>query len=142
MNSLIFGLLVAILSVNSAFSQEVQLKLKNLKTDIASNPYFENWSGEVVNDNTLSIKTPVKKDLPEDMRLSAVIEFDGNVVGDSDMTVCEAFDDETIGKDLLAKGVPDGKFPKKCPVKASNHLVLMSSGLNVIFLFALCLFQW
>ncbi|KAG8038738.1 hypothetical protein G9C98_000293 [Cotesia typhae] len=55
-------------------------------------------------------------------KLSAIIEFDGNVVGDSDMTLCEAFDDETIGRDLLAKGLPDGIFPKNCPVKASNDL--------------------
>lgn len=49
--------------------------------------------------------------------MSAVIQFDGNQVADVDTTVCEAFDDETLGKDILAKGIPDGKFPKSCPVK-------------------------
>lgn len=41
------------------------------------------------------------------------------------MTLCEAFDDETIGKDLLAKGLPDGTFPKNCPVKAVNILFII-----------------
>lgn len=44
--------------------------------------------------------------------------LDGDDLPEIEMSVCEAFDDDTIGKDLVEHGRPEGVFPKECPVKA------------------------
>ncbi|XP_057334077.1 uncharacterized protein LOC130673161 [Microplitis mediator] len=123
MKHLLIQFLLTVLSVNLVIGQDAKVKLHKITVNtVANNPFFDDWSGEIFSPgDTVSIKSPVKKDLPENMRMSAVIQFDGNQVADVDTTVCEAFDDETLGKDILAKGIPDGEFPKSCPVKPGSN---------------------
>ncbi|XP_074099736.1 uncharacterized protein LOC141527899 [Cotesia typhae] len=121
------SLLAAILSVGFVSGQDSTAQFKmntvTVKT-VAGNPYFEDWSAVIDNPNTVSIKTPVKKDMPDTMMLKASVEFGGSPLGELDILLCEAFKDATYGQDLLSHGLPKGAFPTACPAKPGSNFEL------------------
>ncbi|XP_053595804.1 uncharacterized protein LOC103573730 isoform X2 [Microplitis demolitor] len=86
---------------------------------VANNPFTGDWSCEISSPGDIaSCKIPIKKDLPDTMRLKGNIGFMGNEIVEFDITLCEAFENEEFAKDLLNHGIPKGKFPQQCPAKA------------------------
>ncbi|KAK0161185.1 hypothetical protein PV327_009683 [Microctonus hyperodae] len=131
MNS-ITGVLIPLLAVGfctdlvlAQGDPTAQLIFKKIDIKIVDNPYFELWSSEIhAPGDKITLKTPIKKDLPQNMMLKGNVEFGGSQIGEIDMTLCEAFKDETFGKDILDTGIPKGKFPRNCPAKSNGEYVL------------------
>ncbi|XP_057341523.1 uncharacterized protein LOC130678387 [Microplitis mediator] len=112
--------LLASLSANLAIGQEPIVTFDKITTTVvANNPFAGDWSCEISGSGEIgSCKIPMKKDLPDTMRMKGNIEFQGSEVVDFDVTVCEAFENEEVGKDILKHGIPKGEFPQQCPCKA------------------------
>ncbi|XP_008551144.1 uncharacterized protein LOC103573734 [Microplitis demolitor] len=117
MKRLFIQFLLTILSTNVAFGQNPIITFEKVTTEVAANnPFFGDFSAEIHDPgDTASVKVPVKKDLPDTMRMKGIFEFDGASIAEFDITLCEAFENEEFAKDLLSHGIPKDKFPKKCP---------------------------
>ncbi|KAK0083111.1 hypothetical protein PV325_009309 [Microctonus aethiopoides] len=131
MNSItgaLIALLVVALCTGLVLAQgdpTAQLTFKKIDIKTVDNPYFESWSSEIhAPGEKVTLKTPVKKDLPQNMMLKGSVEFEGSQIGEIDMSICEAFKDEAFGKDILDTGIPKGKFPRNCPAKSNGEYVL------------------
>ncbi|CAG5085175.1 Protein of unknown function [Cotesia congregata] len=121
------SLLAAILSISFVSGQDptAQFKFNVVEVkNVPGNPYFDDWSAVIHSPDTVSVKSPVKKDLPDNMMMEAKVKFAGDDVGGLDILLCEAFEDETYGKDVLSHGIPKGAFPQLCPVKPGSNFEL------------------
>ncbi|XP_057334168.1 uncharacterized protein LOC130673229 isoform X2 [Microplitis mediator] len=119
--------IMTILSLNLALGQDTaQVKLEKITVDIApNNPYFEDWSGEILSPgNAFSLKCPIKKDYPENMMGKLIAEFEGNVIVEYDVKVCDGYEDDEIRRDFFINGVFSENFPKNCPVKAGDYEII------------------
>ncbi|KAH0534323.1 uncharacterized protein LOC123267384 [Cotesia glomerata] len=121
------SLLAAILSIGFVSGQDPTAQFKfNVVTvkNVAGNPYFDDWSAVIHSPETISVKSPVKKELPDNMMMKVAVDFAGSDVAGLDILLCEAFEDETYGKNLLSYGIPKGVFPTFCPVKPGSNFEL------------------
>ncbi|CAD6207328.1 GSCOCG00010170001-RA-CDS [Cotesia congregata] len=120
-------LLAAILSVGLVSGQDPTAQFKfnviTVKT-VAGNPYFDEMTAKIDSPDTVSFKTPVKKDLPDNIMLTAVAQFAGAPLGDFEVSLCEAFENDPHGKEFSSHGLPKGVFPELCPVKAGSDYEL------------------
>ncbi|XP_057334399.1 uncharacterized protein LOC130673425 [Microplitis mediator] len=120
--------LFTILSVNLAIGQDptAQIKLEKIAINITpNNPYFEDWSSEILSPgNVYSMKCPIKKDYPENMMIKLIAEFEGNVIVEYDVKVCDGYEDDEIRHDFFINGVFSNNFPKNCPVKAGDYEII------------------
>ncbi|XP_053595808.1 uncharacterized protein LOC103573729 isoform X2 [Microplitis demolitor] len=100
--------------------EKLMIKFDKLVSNfVANNPYFEDWSCSISSPGDIgSCKIPMKKDLPDTIRMKGNVEYAGSTVIKFDITFCEAFENEEFAKDILNHGIPKGKFPQQCPVKA------------------------
>ncbi|XP_011303318.1 uncharacterized protein [Fopius arisanus] len=87
------------------------------------NPFFGKWEAQLHSSGQkLSLKMPVKQELPDSIRFKLEMTLDGDDLPEVEMSLCEAFDDDSIGKDITEHGAPDGQFPKECPIYAGDNL--------------------
>ncbi|CAD6215279.1 GSCOCG00012840001-RA-CDS [Cotesia congregata] len=86
------------------------------------NPYFENWSTEInEGGDTLSVRSPVKADPPEDLMARIIAEVNGDRVFFIEIGVCESYESGMADQNLLDHGYPKDKFPSGCPIKAGDY---------------------
>ncbi|XP_057329138.1 uncharacterized protein LOC130669986 isoform X2 [Microplitis mediator] len=124
MKLLFIQLLSTILSVNAVFKPDptAQIKFEEITLNIPpNNPYIGDMTVEIISPGDIfSVKFSIKKDFPENMKFSFSVEFEEVEVSKFDMFVCEAMDEKVKVKPVLERGLPVGKFPTGCPVKAGN----------------------
>ncbi|XP_063975500.1 uncharacterized protein LOC135161664 [Diachasmimorpha longicaudata] len=90
--------------------------------DIADNPYFSQWAADIHSSGEkISFKTPFKQELPANMKVKLEISLDGDDLPEAEMDLCDIFDDDTLGKDLIEHGLPDGQFPTECPIQGGDN---------------------
>ncbi|XP_015122669.1 uncharacterized protein LOC107045047 isoform X2 [Diachasma alloeum] len=93
--------------------------VENFDTKTNDNPFFDPWTASVSGSGEkMTVKMPIKSDLPPNMMMHVVIDLDGNEIVDYEGTLCAGLEDETIGKGVVEHGLPKEMFPKKCPIKA------------------------
>ncbi|XP_057333981.1 uncharacterized protein LOC130673088 [Microplitis mediator] len=120
MKRLLIQFLLASLSANLAVGLEQMYKINNLTVNtMANNPFTGDWSCEVFSPgDATACKVPIKKDLPDTMRVKGTFEFMGDEMVSFDLTVCEALEKESAKDGIREIGLPKGQFPTQCPVKA------------------------
>ncbi|XP_057334093.1 uncharacterized protein LOC130673167 isoform X2 [Microplitis mediator] len=120
MKRLLIQFLLTALSANLAIGQELMIKFDKLTANnMANNPFTGDWSCEISSPGDIgSCKIPLKKDLPDTMRLKGNIDFEGSSVAEFDVTICEALENEEFANDILSHGIPKGQFPTQCPAIA------------------------
>ncbi|CAG5071759.1 Protein of unknown function, partial [Cotesia congregata] len=86
--------LAAILSIGfvSCHDPTAQFKVNVITVNTVSNPYFDNVSAPIHSSDTISIKTPVKKDLPDNI-MNANFEISRYTIENTD----------------IPPGIPDGE---------------------------------
>ncbi|XP_057334076.1 uncharacterized protein LOC130673160 [Microplitis mediator] len=126
MKLLLIQFLLTLLSVNLVLGQgdpTTELKFTNVTITNVPNPYFGDWSAEILSPGDIvTIKSPVKKLIPLDiMMMGGVMEYEGVEFANFDILACDAFTDKAYGEDILKNGKPDGKFPNSCPVAPADY---------------------
>ncbi|XP_011314563.1 uncharacterized protein [Fopius arisanus] len=89
------------------------------------NPFFDPWT--VIFDpvgEQVSLKTPIKQDLPPNMMIGIDLILDGIEMMHFESLMCDLFNDPIIGKGIVDHGRPIGVYPTSCPFVANPDLVI------------------
>ncbi|KAH0534321.1 uncharacterized protein LOC123267113 [Cotesia glomerata] len=119
-----FGILVAILAVESAVGLDptIQIKYKKLTSKTPDNPYFKNMVTEISDSGEKgTAKFSISKTLPDTTTISVTVELEGQVVADFEDMLSELMKNEVYGKDMLKYGLPKDKFPKESPISPGDY---------------------
>ncbi|XP_063982724.1 uncharacterized protein LOC135165389 [Diachasmimorpha longicaudata] len=95
----------------------LQVVMENVDIKTDDNAFFDPWAVSVAGSgDKLTLKIPVKNELPLTMMMQLVMNLDGNEMVNFEGTLCASLEDELIGKEIIGHGLPKDQFPKRCPI--------------------------
>ncbi|XP_034944445.1 uncharacterized protein [Chelonus insularis] len=126
----IFGIILAFGLVSGVSIQ--RFIIQEVTVEVYPNPYVTNVN-VIINgqhNDTVTIKIPIHKELPNNIILSNYIVYNGEPIPPMKGELCNLFDDKVFAPSVLEAGVPRDEFPKQCPVLPNMNYTILNYAIS------------